>query len=233
MLGHAVMSVVQVFPSVVYWVWLVSFHLLWSLGNTYFRIWVQTWLVMLSHAVMGVVQVFPSFVMLRFPCVFLRDCLPSIEMWFDRGEDRCCGLSKVGKMKTVGFCHVMWFVMLRSAKDRILGVDTPGQLVPPHVWYGTACLLIRYAIGYVSCSVEWGWHHTFWSYFVTYFVICLNHMVQEGTFVRETLALQAGTICSENRSEAWHTPVVDLCNKCSDLWAIHPRNVIMAKRRFL
>jgi hypothetical protein len=55
---------------------------------------------------------------------------------------------------------VIWFVMLESAKDRILGVDTPGQYVSPRVRYGTACLLIRYAMGCVSCSVEWGWHHT-------------------------------------------------------------------------
>jgi uncharacterized membrane protein len=45
-----------------------------------FRIWVHTWLVMLSHTVMSVVQVFPSFVILSLPCVFVRDCLPSIEM---------------------------------------------------------------------------------------------------------------------------------------------------------
>jgi hypothetical protein len=32
---------------------------------------------------------------------------------------------------------VLWLVMLKSAKDRILGVDTPGQRVPPRVWYGT------------------------------------------------------------------------------------------------
>jgi hypothetical protein len=50
------------------------------------------------------------------------------------------------------------------------------------------------------------------SYFVTYFETYLNHMVQEGTFAQETLALQAGTICLGNRSKAWHTPVVDLCN---------------------
>jgi hypothetical protein len=31
----------------------------------------------------------------------------------------------------------MWFVMLEFTKDRILGVDTIGQHVPPHVWYGT------------------------------------------------------------------------------------------------
>jgi hypothetical protein len=52
---------------------------------------------------------------------------------------------------------VMWLVMLESAKDRVLGVDTPGQHVVPRVQYGTASLLIRYAIGCVSCSVEWGW----------------------------------------------------------------------------
>jgi hypothetical protein len=47
--------------------------------------------------------------------------------------------------------------MLEFARDWILGVDTPGQLVPPRVRYGLAFLLIRYAISCVSCSVEWGW----------------------------------------------------------------------------
>jgi hypothetical protein len=126
------------------------------------RIWVHTWLVLLSHVVMSAVQIFPSFVVLSLACVFVRDGLPSIEMWFNHGEDRCCDLSKVGMVETVGFRKVMWLVMLKSAKDQILGVDTPGQHVPPRVWYGTACLLIRYAIGCVSCSVEWGWHHTLW-----------------------------------------------------------------------
>jgi hypothetical protein len=74
---------------------------------------------------MGVVQVFPSFVMSSLACVFVRDGLPSVEMWFDYGEDRCCGLSKVRMVETVGICQVMWLVMLESAKDRILGVDTP------------------------------------------------------------------------------------------------------------
>jgi hypothetical protein len=59
-------------------------------------------------------------------------------------------------VETVGFHLVMWLVILESAKDQILGVDTPEQHVPPRLWYGTACLLIRYATGYVSCSVEWG-----------------------------------------------------------------------------
>jgi hypothetical protein len=161
---------------------------------------------------MSVVKVFPSFVMLSLSCVVVRDDLSSVEIWFDHGEDRYCGLSKVVMVETVGFHQVTWLVMLESAKDRILGVDTPGQHVPPRVWYGTVCLLIRYAIGCVSCSVEWRWHHTLWSVFVTYFVNWLNHMVQEGTFVRETLALQVRTICSWNHSKAWHTPVVDLCN---------------------
>jgi hypothetical protein len=161
---------------------------------------------------MSVVQVFPSFLMLSLACVFVRDGLPSVEMWFGRGEDRCCGLSKVGMVETVGFRQVTWFIMLESTMDRILGVDTLGQHLPPHVRYGMACLLIRNTIGCVSCSIEWGWHHTLWSVFVSYLLNFLNHIVQEGTFVWETLVLQAGTICSGNRSKAWHTPVVDLCN---------------------
>jgi hypothetical protein len=50
---------------------------------------------------------------------------------------------------------VMWFVMLESAKNRVRGVDTLGQQVPPYVWYGTACLLIRDAVGSVPCSNVW------------------------------------------------------------------------------
>jgi hypothetical protein len=65
-------------------------------------------------------------------------------------------------VETVGFRQVMWSVMLESAKDRILGVDTPGQHVSPRVRYGMTCLLIRYAMGCVSCSVGWGWYHTLW-----------------------------------------------------------------------
>jgi hypothetical protein len=58
-------------------------------------------------------------------------------------------------LETVGIHQVMWFVMLKSAKDRVIGVDTPGQHVPPCVRYGTACLLIRGAVGSVSYSDEW------------------------------------------------------------------------------
>jgi hypothetical protein len=59
-------------------------------------------------------------------------------------------------VETVGFRQVRWIVMLESAKDQILGVDTPGQHVPPRVRYGMTCLLIMYAIGYLSYLVEWG-----------------------------------------------------------------------------
>jgi hypothetical protein len=52
-------------------------------------------------------------------------------------------------------CQVMWFVMLESAKDRVLGVDSPGQQLPPRVRYGMACLVIRDAVGSVPCSDEW------------------------------------------------------------------------------
>jgi hypothetical protein len=163
---------------------------------------------MLSHAFMWVVQVFSSFVILSLACVFVRSGLPSVEMWFGPGKDRCCGLSKVGMVETVGFRQVMWLVMLKSAKDRILGVDTPGQHVPPRVRYGMTCLLIRYAIGYVSCSVEWGWllsvWHSMWTPWTTW--------CKRGHCVRETSALQAGPLCVGNRSKAWHTPVVGLCN---------------------
>jgi hypothetical protein len=57
-------------------------------------------------------------------------------------------------VETVGFRQVMWMVMLESTKDRVLGVDTPGQQVSPHVWYVTACLLIRDDVGSVFYSVE-------------------------------------------------------------------------------
>jgi hypothetical protein len=135
---------------------------------------------MLSHAIMRVVQVFPSIVMLSLAFVFVRDGLPSVEMWFYHGEDRCCSLSKVGMVETVGFRQVMWIVVLESAKDWILGVATPGQHVRPRVRYITACLLIRYAISCVSCLAKWGWLLSMWPVCVTFCVNCLNHMVQKG-----------------------------------------------------
>jgi hypothetical protein len=85
----------------------------------------------------------------------VRVGLPSVEVGFDRGEDRCCGLSKIGMVEIVEFRQVMWFIMLESTKDRILGVDTLGQHVPPCVRYETTCLLIRDAVGSVTWSDEW------------------------------------------------------------------------------
>jgi hypothetical protein len=58
-------------------------------------------------------------------------------------------------VETVGIRQVMGFVMLESAKDRVIGVDTLGQQVPPRVRHGTACLLIEDVVGSVSCSDEW------------------------------------------------------------------------------
>jgi hypothetical protein len=151
---------------------------------------------MLSHAVMRVIQVFPSFVMLSLACVFVRDGLPSVEMWIDPSENRCYGLSKVGMVEMVWFRQVMWLVMLGFAKDRIIGVDPPGQHVPPCVRHGMACLLIRYAIGCVSCSVEWEWLLSLWPVFVTFFVNRLNHMVQKGPLCAGNLSTASrATLC--------------------------------------
>jgi hypothetical protein len=58
-------------------------------------------------------------------------------------------------VEMVGIHQVMWFVMLESAKDQVIGADTPGQHVPARVRYGIACLLIRDAVGSVRCSDEW------------------------------------------------------------------------------
>jgi hypothetical protein len=62
--------------------------------------------------------------------------------------------ARFGMVETVRIRQVMWFVMLESAKDRVIGVDTPGQQVPPRVRYETACLLIRDTVGIVTCSDE-------------------------------------------------------------------------------
>jgi hypothetical protein len=35
--------------------------------------------------------------------------------------------ARFGTVLTVGICQVMWHVMLESAKDRVIGVHTPGQ----------------------------------------------------------------------------------------------------------
>jgi hypothetical protein len=58
-------------------------------------------------------------------------------------------------VETVQNRQVMWLVMLESAKHRVIGVDTPGQQVPPRVRYGTTCLLIRDVVGSVPCLDKW------------------------------------------------------------------------------
>jgi hypothetical protein len=58
-------------------------------------------------------------------------------------------------VETTEVCQVMWFIMLKSAKDRVIGVDTPRQQVLPRVRYGMTCLLIRDIVGSVPCSDEW------------------------------------------------------------------------------
>jgi hypothetical protein len=134
----------------------------------------------------------------EFGLCLVRGGLPSIEMWFGPGKDRCCGLSKAGMVETVGFRRVMWLVMLKSAKDRILGVESPGQHVPPRVRYGTTCLLIKYAICCVSCSVEWGWLLSVWPVCVTFCVNSLNHMVQKGPLcVRNLSTASEATVCGK------------------------------------
>jgi hypothetical protein len=39
----------------------------------------------------------------------------------------------IGMVETVRFHQVLWIIMLESTKDRVLGVDTPGQHVLPRV----------------------------------------------------------------------------------------------------
>jgi hypothetical protein len=109
--------------------------------------------------------------------------LPSVVMCGDRGEVRCCGLSKVWNGGEGCDLHGLWLVMLKSSKDQIFGVDTPEQYVLPWVQYGMTCLLIRDVVGSVTCSKEW---EVAWSF-------AQAHMVQEGSWYhvlpQETLAL--------------------------------------------
>jgi hypothetical protein len=58
-------------------------------------------------------------------------------------------------VEMAGIRQVVWIVILESAKDRVLGVDSLGQQVPPRVRYGMTCLLIRGAVGIAPCSDVW------------------------------------------------------------------------------
>jgi hypothetical protein len=57
-------------------------------------------------------------------------------------------------VETVRIRQVMWFIMLESAKDRVTGVDIPGQQVSPRVRYVTTYLLIRDVVVSVTCLDE-------------------------------------------------------------------------------
>jgi hypothetical protein len=58
-------------------------------------------------------------------------------------------------VETIGVRQVMWFVMVESTKDRVIGVDTPGQQMSPRVRYRIACLPLRDVVRSVPCSDEW------------------------------------------------------------------------------
>jgi hypothetical protein len=106
--------------------------------------------------------------------------------------------ARFGMVETVGIRQVMWFVMLESAKDWFFGVDTPWQHVPAHVRYGTTCILIRYSIGCVSCSIEWGWLLSLWLALVTFCVNYLNHMVQKGPLCMGNLSTTSRVVCARH-----------------------------------
>jgi hypothetical protein len=81
--------------------------------------------------------------------------LPSVMIWGNHGEVRCCGLSKVCNDGKGCDLHSLWLVMLESTKNWALGVDTPRQQVSPCVQYGTTYLLIWDVVGSVPYSDEW------------------------------------------------------------------------------
>jgi hypothetical protein len=77
-------------------------------------------------------------------------------------------------VETTEFRQVLWLVMLKYVKDRILEVDTPGQHVVSRVRYRMACLLIRDDTESVTYSDEW---EVVWSF-------TQAHMAQEGPWYR-------------------------------------------------
>jgi hypothetical protein len=119
-------------------------------------IWVHIWWVVLSHVAMSVKQVFSSLWCWVWLVLLLSVDLPSIVIWGDRGEDRCCGLNISWNCGDSWILSDVWIVMLKSVKDRVLWVDTPWQQVLSYVQYRMTCLLIRDDVKSVSCLIEWG-----------------------------------------------------------------------------
>jgi hypothetical protein len=141
-------------------------------------------LVMLSQTVTSIVQVFPSLWCWVWLVLVLRVLVFHLS-WCEATVVRIDAVvwAWVGMVEMVGFRQVMWFVILKSAKEWVLGVDTPGQQVPPRIWYGMACLLIRYVVDSESCSVVWGkTQDMIWS-----------TKCKRGSSHKETLALPVGT----------------------------------------
>jgi hypothetical protein len=106
--------------------------------------------ILLSPAVLSCRTNLSIFMMLILACVESVG-LPSVVMWGDRGEVRCCGLSKVWNGGEGCDPHGLWLDLLKLAKDRFLEVDPPGQHVPPRVRYGMVCWLIRKALVSLYC----------------------------------------------------------------------------------
>jgi hypothetical protein len=163
---------------------------------------------MLSHAVMSVIQVFHLYDVEFGLCLSVRDVVSHLSR---------CDLTMWGSMlwfeqwlEWWRWLILSWHVVLESARDRLLGVDTPGQHVLPRVRYRAACLLIRNNVGCVSCSDEWrlAWDFT------------QAHMVQEGSRYHVTtpgnLSTSSGAVVPRiypgNHSKAWYTLIVHLCN---------------------
>jgi hypothetical protein len=101
------------------------------------------------------------FMMFTMACVFVWEFgLPSIEMRVDRVRIDAVVWAKDGMVEMAGIRQVMLLVMLESAKDWILEVDTPGQHVPPRAQYRMTCWLIREALvsSLVRCEVLVWWY---------------------------------------------------------------------------
>jgi hypothetical protein len=130
--------------------------------------------------------------------------LPSIVMRGDRGEDRCNGLSKDWSGGEGCDLHGLWLVMLESAKDRVLGVDTLRQQVLTCVWYGTACLLIRDAVEGVPCLDEWE---------IGVVTHLGSHGARGAVVPRTTLGNLSNDMVSHTTlSKPGIRPIVNLCN---------------------
>jgi hypothetical protein len=94
--------------------------------------------------------------------------------------------------------------MLKSAKDRVLEVDTPRQQVSPSVWYGTSCLLIRDDGGTMPWSDEWE----------IGVVICLGSHGARGAVVPCTTVgnLSIAMVPRTSLAKPGIRPIVNLCN---------------------